>query len=157
MEYLTTGLHVIQLGTLLMQLIDTEKEGLCGNKTLKAIQTGSLAAFGLQVTVDDFNAVSGIQKESTAHTHASRQDDEKEMIKTLQPFCHKERRCNSGFQKITKSPLDKLNIVALTEWLNYHKKILSMNRHSELVINGEEQEISKDETTDVSAVGSEDL
>jgi hypothetical protein len=57
--------------------------------------------------------------------HASTQDDKKEMIKnlsTLQPFCHKERRCHSAFQKIIKSPLDKLNIVALTEWLNYHKK-----------------------------------
>jgi hypothetical protein len=32
-----------------------------------------------------------------------------------------------------------------------------MNRHSELVINGEEQESSEDENTDVSDVESEDM
>jgi hypothetical protein len=47
--------------------------------------------------------------------------------------------------------------VAFTEWLNYHKKRLSTNRHSELVINGEEQESSEDENTDVSDVESEDM
>ena len=145
--------HIVQCNKRILK-------GLCGNKTLKAIQTGSSAAFGLQVTVDNFDAVSGIHKESTAHTHASRQDDEKEMIKnlsTLQPFSHKEGRCHSAFQKITKSPLDKLNIVALTEWLNYHKKRLSLNRHAELAMRNEEQESSEDENTDVSDVETEDM
>jgi hypothetical protein len=99
--------HIVQCNKRILK-------GLCGNKTLKAIQTGSSAAFGLQVTVDNFDAVSGIHKESTAHTHASRQDDEKEMINnlsTLQPFATKKEGVTAHFKR-----LQKAHLISLTSW-----------------------------------------
>ena len=130
-------------------------KGLCGNKTFKAIQTGSSAAFGLHATVDNFDSVTGIHKSSTAHTHVSKKNDEDEMIKilnTLQPFSHTNGRSHSSFQKITKSPLDKLNIVALNQWLNHHKKRLAANRHSEaMTVDEAVNESSEDENTELSS------
>ena len=98
-------------------------KGLCGNKTLKAIQTGSSAAFGLHATVDNFDSVTGIHKSSTAHTHVSKKNEDEtiKILNTLQPFSHTKGQSHSSFQKITKSPLDKLNIVALNQWLNHQK------------------------------------
>lgn len=106
-------------------------KGLCGNKSLKAVQIGTSSAFGLKVTVDNFEEASGVHKESTSHTHASREEDEKEMIKILsqlQPFKFQEGRYHKAYHSISKSVLDKLDIVALTEWLNKHKRRLSKNK-----------------------------
>lgn len=110
-------------------------KGLCGNKTLKAVERCSKAAYGVKRIVNQFDTQSDIAPESTSHTHACTTDDVKDMIKVVhncKPFqCHPGRSLYS-FPNITKTPLDKLNVGLLHTWLTRHKRKLFANSTVEI-------------------------
>ena len=58
-------------------------KNLCGDKTLKAIQRNTAAVHGLQKIMSNFDEQSGVQPESTVHTHANKYEDQKEMIDSI--------------------------------------------------------------------------
>ena len=53
-------------------------KGLCANKTLKAVQRCSRAAYGLKEICQKFDRESHIGADSTAHTHACSTEDIKD-------------------------------------------------------------------------------
>lgn len=104
-------------------------KGLCGNKTLNAIQRSTSAAYGLKNVVDAIDKASHVPPDSTQHSQASSNRTIEEMNKTLQkvqPFQNQPRSLRS-FPNITKSPLQKLNVTALHKWLTAKKKKLATN------------------------------
>ena len=55
-------------------------KGMCGNKTLKAVEGSSAAAYGLNKIIQSYDTTSDIPPDSTSHTHTSTVEDIKEMI-----------------------------------------------------------------------------
>lgn len=53
---------------------------MCGNKTLKAVQRCSGAAYGLKECCTQYDNECGIPPESTKHTHACSTEDVKAML-----------------------------------------------------------------------------
>lgn len=112
-------------------LVKTNKSilrGMCGNKTLAAVQRSTSAAYGLEKIVNSFDKECGLHPESTSHTDACSKNDIKEMITilhTVNAFKHQPGRKIRSFPKITKSPLQQLNTRALHEWLTRHKRRLA--------------------------------
>ena len=102
-------------------------KGLCANKILKAVQRRSSAAYGVHQIINSFDQQSDISLDSTAHTHADKQNDEMEMIEIvhkIRPFTFNPGREFKSLIGIAKSPLEKLNISLLSQWLTDHKKRL---------------------------------
>lgn len=108
-------------------------KGMCGNKTLKAVQRSSSSSFLLNEVAKQYDKQSNIAPESTSHTHACTSDDIREMIKVVRgqkPFEHQPGRTLNSFPSISKSPLDQLDALALHTWLTRHKKRLATNPYS---------------------------
>ena len=100
-------------------------KGLCGNKTLKAISRSTSATHGLTNIMTVVDQQTNVPPDSTRHTHASTTQTIKEMIKILQmvnPLAHQPGRSLRSFPNISKSPLDKLDVTALHQWLTKNKK-----------------------------------
>ena len=107
--------------------------GLCGNKKLNAVERSTKASHCLKTMVEVFDGESNVPPDSTSHSHASTQDDIKEMIwlfTNLKPFTYTPNRILHSFPTITKSPLDQLDTAALHSWLNRHKKRLARDAFS---------------------------
>lgn len=123
-------------------------KGLCANKTLKAVQRSSSAAYGVHQIVDNFDKQSDIAADSTAHTYTDKRNDEMEMIEIIhkiKPFTFKTGREYKSFSGITKSPLEKLNIVLLNQWLTDHKKRLFQSPYYEVELEDEDKEEGNDD------------
>ena len=58
-------------------------KGLCGNKALKAIQRNTSAAYNIQQVIENFDSQTALSPNSSAHTHANKFEDEKEMIEIV--------------------------------------------------------------------------
>ena len=58
--------------------------GLCGNKTLKAVQRCSAAAYGLKECCTQYDYECGIHPESNKHSHACTTQDVKAMLTIVQ-------------------------------------------------------------------------
>ena len=58
--------------------------GLCGNKTLKAVQRCSAAAYGLKECCTQYDYECGIHPESTKQSHACTTQDVKAMLTIVQ-------------------------------------------------------------------------
>lgn len=102
--------------------------GMCGNKTLKAVERSTKASHGLKNIVEAFDNASDIPPDSTSHTHASTKEDVQEMIRlfnSLKPFNYKYNRSMLSFPTISKSPLDQLDTALLHTWLTRHKRRLA--------------------------------
>ena len=98
--------------------------GLCGNKTLKAIQRATSASHGLKTIIDAIDRESKVPPDSTHHTHASTEELVKEMVMVIQkvnPFDHRPGRKFVSFPNIPKSPLNNLDVTALHKWLTSNK------------------------------------
>ncbi|XP_068723247.1 uncharacterized protein [Montipora capricornis] len=126
--------------------------GLCGNKTLKAVQRCSAAAYGLKECCTQHDDECGIHPESTKHTHACTTEDVKAMSAILQqakPFHYQRGRTLHSFPTVTKSPLDQLDVALLNTWLTNHKcKLFSGIHDCNEEDNAEENELSDgDENT----------
>ena len=108
-------------------------KGMCGNKTLQAVQRSSSSGYMLNETSMQYDRESNISPESTSHTHACTSDDIKEMIElisTQNPFKHQPGRSLQSFPCISKSPLDQLDVFGLHAWLTRNKKRLAANPYS---------------------------
>ena len=114
-------------------LVKTNKnilQGMCGNKTLKAVQRSTSAAHGLEKIVKTFDEQCNVHADSTLHTDTSNKDDIKEMITIIhavKPFNYQPDRKMLSFKNVRKSPLEALNAKALHDWLTMHKKRLAKN------------------------------
>lgn len=114
-------------------LVKTNKnilQGMCGNKTLTAVQRSTRAAHGLEKIVSTFDEQCGGHPDSTSHTDTCNKDDIKDMIKILhgiKAFDYQPGRKMLSFPNAHRSPLEKLNIRTLHDWLNKHKKRLAKN------------------------------
>ena len=125
------GLTCVQLGIMLTQLNDTEKEG-DGERCL-AVQRSTNAVYGLK-KVEAIDKESSVPPESTKHTHASTTMIVQEMIhelKRLKPFEEQPGRVLLSFPNIPKSPLESLDVTALYKWLTHNKKRLFENAFME--------------------------
>ena len=108
-------------------------KGMCGNKTIKAVERSTSAAYGLKKIIDVFDKKSGVSSDSSSLTHKCTSEDVKEMIEILtpvKPFNKKPGRKLLSFPNISKSPLDQLDTAALFTWLNRHKRRLSKNAYA---------------------------
>lgn len=108
-------------------------KGMCGNKTLKAVQRSTASSFLLNEIVKQYDKVSNIAPESTSHTHACTCDDVRGMINIIsgqKTFDFQPGRNINSFPSISKSPLDQLDVFALHAWLTRHKKRLAANPYS---------------------------
>ena len=112
-------------------MVKDDKEilkGMCGNKTLKAVERSTSAACGLKKIVEVIDRESGVPPDSTQHTHTCTQETVTEIIEILKetrPFQHQAGR--KSFPNISKSPLDQLDVASLSEWLTRHKRRLARN------------------------------
>lgn len=108
-------------------------KGMCGNKTLRAVQRSTSSSYMLNETSMQYDRESNISPESTSHTHACTFDDIKEMIElisTQNPFKHQPGRSLQSFPSISKSPLDQLDVFGLHSWFTRNKKRLAANPYS---------------------------
>ena len=122
--------------------------GMCGNKTLKAVQRCSGAAYGLKECCTQYDNECGLPPESTKHTHASMTEDVKAMLDIVQqakPFQYQPGRTLHSFPNITKSPLDQLDVALLNTWLTNHKRKLFSGFHSSEAEDDEEAESDRGE------------
>ena len=106
--------------------------GMCGNKTLKAVQRCSGAAYGIKECCTQYDNECGIPPESTKHTHACTTEDVKAMLGILQqakPFQYQPGRLLHSFPNISKSPLDQLDVGLFNNWLTTHKRRLFLGIH----------------------------
>ena len=91
-------------------------KGMCGNKTLKAVQRSTSCSYMLSETKRQYDTENNIPPESTSHTYACTSDDAKEMIdliSTKEPLTHQPGRTLQIFKSISKSPLDQLDVFLL--------------------------------------------
>ncbi|XP_028408673.1 uncharacterized protein LOC114531236 isoform X2 [Dendronephthya gigantea] len=103
-------------------------KGMCGNKTLKAVERSTKASHGIKKIVDAYDEMNSVPPDSTSHTHASTKEDIIEMvriIKPLNPFKHTPKRNLQAFSSMQQSPLNNLDTSLLHTWLTRHKKRLA--------------------------------
>ncbi|CAB4011750.1 Hypothetical predicted protein [Paramuricea clavata] len=125
--------------------------GLCGNKTLKAIQRATSASHGLKTITKAIDHESNVPPDSTHHTHASTEELVKEMVKILRkinPFDRRPGRKFVSFMNIPKSPLSKLNVKAFHKWLTSNKKRLADDAFAMLDEVDGDDEIDDEDTDD---------
>lgn len=131
-------------------------KGLCGNKTIKAVERCSKAAHGLQKILQQFDTVCNITPDSSRHTHTCTTDDVQKMLGVIhkaRPFQHQAGRKLHSFPNIKTTPLDKLNVPLLYSWLTNHKKHLFADiNYTEDMEESEEDEEDPEEDNDESDV-----
>jgi hypothetical protein len=100
------------------------------NKTEKAIERMSKAAAGIWKIVDVFEDQTLIKPKSSTHSHKSSTEDEKKImsdLEKLKPFSCIPGRCHSSFMGISADPLDNLDEDNSKEWLQRHRKNISLH------------------------------
>ena len=105
-------------------------KGMCGNKTLKAVDRSTSSAYGLKKIVHVVNSESGVPPDSTRHTTTSTQETVAEMIEILhakRPFQRTAARTLKSFPNIPSSPLEQLDVASLFDWLTRNKRRLAVN------------------------------
>lgn len=110
------------------------------------------ASHGIDEIVGNLEKQTNIHRQSSKHTVASADEDEKTMIKVLRelqlfksvpnsktmikvlrelkPFKSVPNSKHSNFHNISKSPFDELDVMLLKTWLKKDKTSLSTNRIS---------------------------
>ena len=91
-------------------------KGMCGNKTLKAVDRSTSSAYGLKEIVHVVDSESGVPPDSTRHTTTSTQETVAEMIEILhakRSFQHTVGRTLKSFPNIPSSPLEQLDVASL--------------------------------------------
>ena len=119
-------------------------KGMYVNKTYKAVERSSKAAFGVRNIISQFDTETEIHPVSSSHTHACTTDDVKEMVGIVhkqKPFVLHPGRQLHSFKNISKTPLDKLNVSLLHSWLTRHKR----NLFRGLIYEEEEQDEDNEE------------
>ena len=105
-------------------------KGVCGNKTLKAVDRSTSSAYGLKKIVHVVDRESGVPPDSTQHTSTSTWETVVEMAEILhakKPFQHTEARTLKSFPHIPISPLEQLDVALLFDWLTRNKRRLAVN------------------------------
>lgn len=105
-------------------------KGMCGNKTLKAVDRSTSSAYGLKKIVHVVDSESGVPPDSTQHTTTSTQETVAEMteiLHTKRPFRRTAGRTLKSFPNIPSSPLEQLDVATLYDWLTRNKRRLAVN------------------------------
>ena len=90
--------------------------------------------------------------DSTAHTHMSKMEDEKFMVRKLTEtklFKYQPGRKSKTFPQISKCLLEEADPVALDKWLKKRKKRLAQNPHVECESALEDEDEDDDSETEV--------
>ena len=122
---------------------------LGAQKTLTAVNRATGASHGIDDIVSNLEKQTNIHRQSSKHTVASAEEDERTMIKVLRelkPFKSVPNRKHSNFPNISKSPFDELDVMLLKTWLKKHKTSLAKNRISAPEENGSEREDDDDDS-----------
>lgn len=104
--------------------------GMGAQKTEQAIKRATSAAGGLQYITENFDNVTGIHPESTAHTYKNAEADIIDMIGIINKqtiFQQTPGRAHPSFPDLPKSVLDTLNIVRMEQWMKRWKSKLAKN------------------------------
>ena len=129
---------------------------LGAQKTLTAVSRATAASHGIDDIVSNLEKQTNIHRQSSKHTVASAEEDEKTMIKVLRelkPFTSVPNRRHSNFPNISKSPFDELDVMLLKTWLKKHKTSLARNR----VAASEENDAEREEDDDYNGSDDDDL
>jgi hypothetical protein len=106
------------------------KKGISGmgaNKTPKAIERFSKAAWGEAEIITNFDVAMKIKKPASSHKHKSSEKDENIILADLlqlKPFESIDGRFHEGFPSASSNTLAALNEKAFHDWLKKHKKNL---------------------------------
>lgn len=121
---------------------------LGAQKTLTAVNRATGASHGIDDIVSNLEKQTNIHRQSSKHTVASAEEDERTMIKVLRelkPFTSVPNRKHSNFPNISKSPFDELDVMLLKTWLKKHKSSLARNRNAAPEENDAEREEDEDD------------
>ena len=121
-----------------------------GNKTLKAVQRSSSSSYAQKEFCIHFDKECDITPDSSQHTHACTTEDIRAMISILQnnkPFEFQAGRSLHSFPHVSKSPLDKLDVSLLHNWLTNHKQKL-FSGEFELTGDSADEEFAEDSEDD---------
>ena len=105
-------------------------KGMCGNKTLKAVDRSTSSPYGLKKIAHVVDSESGVPPDSTQHTTTNTQETVLEMIEILhtkRPFQQTAARKMQSFLNIPSSPLEQLDVALLHDWLTRNKRRLAVN------------------------------
>ena len=104
--------------------------GMGAQKTEKAMIRATSAATGLKQIIEQFDKVSSVSPESTAHTYRNAESDIKDMtriIQDLQVFDKKPGRAHPSFSSLPHSAFYNIDMVKLEKWMKGTKKKLEKN------------------------------
>ena len=122
-------------------------KALGAQKTLTAVSRATGASHAINDIISNLETQTNIHRQSSKHTVASAEEDERTMInvlRELKPFTSILNRRHSNFPNISKSPFDELDVMLLKTWLQKHKTSLARNR----VAAPEENEAEREEDED---------
>lgn len=101
--------------------------GMGAQKTEKAVNRATSAACGLQQIIEQFDKVSNVLPESTAHTYRNAESDIRDMIQIiqdLQVLDKKPGRAHQSFSSLPHSAFENIDITKLGKWMKVTKKKL---------------------------------
>ena len=99
------------------------------NKTVLSISKICKAVSGIKEIIENTNDILSVPKSSSKHTTSSSKEDEINMINDLMeldPFNHVAGRSHNSFPDIKRTPLKYLDIISFHQWLEVHRKQLSV-------------------------------
>ena len=99
--------------------------GVGAQKTEKAVNRATSAACGLQQIIEQFDKVSNVLPESTAHTYRNVESDIRDMIQIiqdLQVFEKKPGRAHPSFSSLPHCVFENIDIIKLEKWTKVTKK-----------------------------------
>jgi hypothetical protein len=136
--------HLVKCNKVILQ-------GLCGNKTLKAVTRATQSAYNVKKITENFDHQSNITPESQSNTYGDPSTDIKQManvLRKLKPFSYTKGRKHAAFPTIPNSPLNNVDVSSLDAWLTTKKKAIAKNPflHNEAE-DGEESEEEDEITT----------
>ena len=115
--------------------METTRWELCGNKTLKAVQRCSAAAYGLKECCTQYDYECGIHpcrvNQAHSYLYLARCQSNVNYRATGSTFSVPKNLCRTlhSFPNVTKSPLDQLDVALLNTWLTNHKRKLFSGVH----------------------------
>ena len=121
-----------------------------------AVNRATGASHGIDDIVSNLEKQTNIHRQSSKHTVASAEEDERIMVKVLRelkPFTTVQNRSHSKFPNMSKSPFDELDVTLLKTWLVKHKTSLARNR----VAAPEESEAERQEDDNDNGSDEDDL
>ena len=127
-------------------------KGMGAQKTEKAMIRATSAASGLQQIIEQFDKVSNISPESTAHTYRNAESDIRDMIGIildLQVFDKKPGRAHPSFSSLRHSAFDNIDMVKLEKWMKSTKRKLEKNPDVAWEAESDEEDENEDNEDDV--------